>query len=212
MLRTHVILAVFLAFSLSACSSSNDVQKDLGTNDAVVGETGADTISPTPDGEPETDGPEIDAPIADGPIADSAKDATPPPNDNGIPSPDGPLLDVTPLPDGIMSDALFKQFCDDIETAYKLAVKSAKKCSQMLPIIQCQMVVDDRLTCPCQTHVEQSNTAPIQTMASLKNQWTNLNCGAGIDCTSSDIPPCPSLGTGTCTSTGLIGDECQDVP
>lgn len=73
--------------------------------------------------------------------------------------------------------------CVALNQAYGAAVKAAMKCCQLCDSIQCVTKVKNDLSCGCSTFVESSNTAAIQLMTSLEQQWIAAKCQM--------IPPCP---------------------
>jgi len=93
--------------------------------------------------------------------------------------------------------------CVALNQAYVVAVKAAKKCCPMCDSIQCVKKVKTELACPCDTFVEASNSAAIQTMAALEQQWASAACGP-VGCPP---VPCPPVTGSTCDAGGI----CQDL-
>jgi hypothetical protein len=87
--------------------------------------------------------------------------------------------------------------CDQLNQDYVMAVQAAKLCSPMLPVVQCQVEVDNALSCPCPTFVEQANTAALNKLKQIRQQFDAMGC----------IPyqcgmPCPATDPGQCMPNG----------
>jgi len=158
-----------------------------------------DTV--TPDTTPTPDAALYEAGI-DGPVADLGQaDASPAPDGPGIDHavPDAPRPDL-PLPvDGPISDAMKLQLCQGWNAAYVAALQLARKCSPMLPVVQCTTSVSDELACPCPTFVEQANSTEIQQLTDLKSKWQALGCASLFACPAMPCYVPPSAG---CTASG----------
>lgn len=166
-----------------ACSDDTTAPADATVDTA----SGADQFPDAPvirDGKP-ADGDPADGDPVDAPAADST-----PPGDSTVGPPDAPT-----------TDAALKKACAKLAADYLIALAAAKKCSPMLPVVQCTLLVDDKLPCPCKTWVEKGNTAAVAQLNALKAQWTAFNCHKGIACPAI---PCPSPGKGQCTNSGCV--------
>lgn len=109
----------------------------------------------------------------------------------------------------VPGDGALQKQCQLLETQYAAALKAAKVCNPILTVVQCTVKVDDKLACPCLTHVDQSHQAEITLMANLKTQWQKLGCQKGVICSNG---PCP-VTTGLCTSQGsATSGVCVDKP
>ena len=72
--------------------------------------------------------------------------------------------------------------CKTMEKTYAAALATARVCYPALPTIQCTLVVDDELSCPCTTYVDKAHALEITLMADLKVQWAKLGCSKGVIC------------------------------
>jgi hypothetical protein len=112
--------------------------------------------------------------------------------------------------------------CAALNQAYMAAVQQAKACcATCLVDDQCGQLVWHALPtgcpCPCQTYVNQANTAALQQLKTLEQQWLAQGCGPGLpppqdmECCAL-YPACPELEFGaTCTGSSAQG-TCQDNP
>jgi len=94
--------------------------------------------------------------------------------------------------------------CDQLNQDYIAAVQQAKSCSPMLPVVQCQLLVDNAIHCACSTYVEQTNTAALTKMAKIKQQFQAAGCVA-YQCGM----PCPAPQPGFCGMDPSGGGSCQ---
>jgi hypothetical protein len=102
-----------------------------------------------------------------------------------------------------------QQLCITLNQSYIAAVQQAKSCCSMCDMISCTLKVKTELACPCDTYVEASNTAAIQTMKSAEAQWNALNCGLGWACPAM---PCPWVSGANCVPTSSTpGGYCMDI-
>jgi hypothetical protein len=84
--------------------------------------------------------------------------------------------------------------CDQLNQDYVAAVEQARACSPMLPVVQCQLLVDNALHCACPIYVEQGNSAALAQMAKAKQQFFAQGC-VPYQCGM----PCPASQPGNCT-------------
>jgi len=84
--------------------------------------------------------------------------------------------------------------CDQLNQDYVAAVQQARTCAPMLPVVQCQLLVDNALHCACPIYVEQGNTAALAQMAKAKQQFFAQGC-VPYQCGM----PCPVSQPGNCT-------------
>jgi len=90
--------------------------------------------------------------------------------------------------------------CNELNQDYIAAVKAAQQCAPGLPVLQCQVEVDNALHCACPTHVEQGNTAAIAKLKQIKQQFDSQGCVAyqcGMPCWVSTPGNCAPLAGGT---------------
>jgi Kazal-type serine protease inhibitor domain len=97
--------------------------------------------------------------------------------------------------------------CTQIRTEYTTAITAAKKCSPILPVVQCKAVVTKELACGCLTAVSATNATAYAQILSLTALWKSQAC----DKQPWNCPkmPCKSVSTGKCDSTTKT---CVDVP
>lgn len=84
--------------------------------------------------------------------------------------------------------------CDQLNQDYVAAVQQARTCAPMLPVVQCQLLVDNALHCACPIYVEQGNTTALAQMAKAKQQFFAQGC-VPYQCGM----PCPASQPGNCT-------------
>lgn len=95
--------------------------------------------------------------------------------------------------------------CTQIRADYTAAVAAAKKCSGILPVVQCVTVVAMDLACGCTTAVSKTNSQDYAKLLAAQAQWKAQSC----DKQPWNCPkkPCKSVSTGKCS-----GNTCVDVP
>lgn len=97
--------------------------------------------------------------------------------------------------------------CKIIRAEYQTAVAAAKKCSPMLPVVQCQTLVTKDLACGCKTAVSKTNAKDYAKIVSLQALWKTQGC--------SKLPwncpkmPCKNVTGGKCDKTT---STCVDLP
>jgi hypothetical protein len=97
------------------------------------------------------------------------------------------------------------QTCADMEKAYAATLPAAKVCCPMCDSIQCAKKVKSSLGCPCETYVHATNTAALQMLSALEQQWAQSNCVSGCP-----PVPCPALKGATCEGASSTG-TCKDL-
>jgi hypothetical protein len=100
--------------------------------------------------------------------------------------------------------------CEALEQEYLATLELAKSCSPMLAVVQCETLVDNRLTCPCgQVFVNNlGNNSAVQELFLLKATWQKVGCGDNYACPAI---ACPAPASGTCSplaSDPAVG-QCQ---
>lgn len=83
--------------------------------------------------------------------------------------------------------------CDQLNQDYVMAVQAAKACNPMLPVMQCLVQVDNALHCACPTYVEQANTAALNKLKQIKQQFDAMGCipyQCGMPCAVTDPGQC----------------------
>jgi hypothetical protein len=94
--------------------------------------------------------------------------------------------------------------CDALNQAYVAAVKAAKVCSPILPVVQCQVKVASALHCGCPTYVEQGNSQAIAALQKAEKDFKALGCvpyQCGMPCPPAkpdNCQPDPGVTSGTC--------------
>jgi hypothetical protein len=190
MRKSHLVprgrCLVVLAALLAACTSSNNQPPSDTRHDSSLDTVKADGLASHTDALPDIVGG-TDKVLLPSDGKGKPKDLTP---------------DIIPAGDGGL-----EKTCTAINKAYVAAVSSAKKCSAMLPVIQCTLKTKDKLDCPCDTFVETANTTAIATLKALATSWQNLNCSSlGWICPA---VACKNPASATCTSSSS-GDVCVD--
>jgi hypothetical protein len=97
--------------------------------------------------------------------------------------------------------------CAQIRSDYSVVVAAAKKCSPMLPVVQCVTVVTKDLACGCQTAINKNNAADYAKILALQAQWKTQQC----DQQPWPCPmiPCTPVSTGKCDANS---GQCVDLP
>lgn len=108
--------------------------------------------------------------------------------------------------DGQSADGDRQAQCTTLGQKYLSTLSLARACNPMINTPQCDELIDDRLDCPCETHVNQLNINEIQELKSLQEQWTSMGCPTGITCTGA---ACPGPGQGVCRES-TSGARCED--
>jgi hypothetical protein len=102
--------------------------------------------------------------------------------------------------------------CTDLDTAYVAAVAKAKACNpaSMLPVQECDKLVDPSLFCPiCPTFVSVFATTALQEMDDLRAKWLALKCDAmQIACPAM---ACQEPKGATCVATSTGSGRCTDT-
>ncbi|MBE7479786.1 MAG: hypothetical protein HS104_07360 [Polyangiaceae bacterium] len=98
--------------------------------------------------------------------------------------------------------------CSGLEADYKTTLAAAKECSTLLPTLQCTVLVDDQLACPCSTYANPANTAEITKLQQLKTSWVTSGCNVGVICPAiACLVPSGASCTG---SSGTKSGSCVD--
>ena len=94
--------------------------------------------------------------------------------------------------------------CSQLNQDYIAAVAQAKQCQPMLPVLQCQVLVDNALHCACPTYVEQGNGAAFALLSQIKQQFKAAGC-VPYQCGM----PCPNAQPGNCMPSSTGSGTCQ---
>jgi hypothetical protein len=95
--------------------------------------------------------------------------------------------------------------CAELETEYEMALRKAKSCSPLVPAVQCTIVANNALACPCPTHV--NDQQGYGEMMGLQTEWDSLGCADQVVCTDEE---CPMPLSATCQMGQNDGGKCVD--
>ena len=91
--------------------------------------------------------------------------------------------------------------CDQLQGLYIDAVAALKVCNSAISSLQCTVMVNDQLACPCLTSINVNAPNP-EALDELQAQWDMAGCGEGIVCPAVE---CPEI-----MGTGCVSDVCVD--
>ncbi len=182
----RVLIGLALALALAGCSDDTTGPDAAPGKDAGVS---ADKAAPKPDKA---------APKPD--KAAPKPDKAAPKPDKAAPKPDK----AAPKPDKALPQTdLSALSCTAIRSAYMTNIKVGKKCSPMLPVVQCTTVKLEDIACYCKTSINNTNTAILAAIKVLETQWAAQKCATAKpwNCPKK---PCKSITKGQC-----VNGTCQ---
>lgn len=99
--------------------------------------------------------------------------------------------------------------CAELETQYSAYLGQAKGCNAAINALQCTLLIDTELSCPCKTYVNPGNTDPVAKLKSLATEWAAKKCGEAIACPEIACPQPQGSGCQV-NGAGGDGDGCVD--
>ena len=94
--------------------------------------------------------------------------------------------------------------CDELIQKHDAALKDAKACSLLSPASTCEFPVDRTVySCGYLDNVNGANTAAIDELGKLKEEWKTLGCANPIVCATGGFP----AQLATCKPSGQGGDS-----
>ena len=99
--------------------------------------------------------------------------------------------------------------CAELETKYSAYLAQAKGCNAAINALQCTLLIDTELSCPCSTYVNPAATAALDDLKALKAEWVAKKCGAGIACPEMACAQPQGAGCQV-NGAGGDGDGCVD--
>jgi hypothetical protein len=78
--------------------------------------------------------------------------------------------------------------CPQLQEQYGQQLELGRVCHPEMSTLQCTLLIDDQLGCPCPTFVNPKNAAAVAELEQLHAAWTAQGCDETVDCPGM---PCP---------------------